>query len=316
MQPLPDLYNPQDSFRGFYAARTQDFSAAGRAAGMPAASKDGFKIAVVGIDIQEDFVRPTGTLSVPGAEADTQRFVEFMYRNVDKITSTFISLDSHLGHQIFFSGWWAYEDDGGHPEPFTMLTLNSKGEIVNAKTGRVVRPLFDPLWSVQYVRKLKTDAQLDLMIWPYHTMIGTQGHALVPSLSEVLAYHSAARLSQVQYITKGTVPQVEHFGIFAPEVEYAKHPQGGLNTFILDTIAGHDRIYFGGQAKSHCVLASVKQFLKKFRNQPDILEKLYFLMDCTSSVQHPDVDFDALANAELAKMEQLGVKFVDSTDPI
>jgi hypothetical protein len=54
--------------------------------------------------------------------------------------------------------------------------------------------------------------------------------------------------------------------------------------------------------------------VEHYANQPDMLRKLYFLKDCTSSVQHPVIDFDALAEEELAKMRERGVNVVMSTD--
>jgi nicotinamidase/pyrazinamidase len=47
-----------------------------------------------------------------------------------------------------------------------------------------------------------------------------------------------------------------------------------------------------------------------------MLKRLHFLKDCTSSVQHPVIDFDALANTELAAMERQGIQMVLSTDPL
>jgi hypothetical protein len=46
------------------------------------------------------------------------------------------------------------------------------------------------------------------------------------------------------------------------------------------------------------------------------MKRVYFLQDCTSSVKHPVIDFDALAEEELTKMERLGVQMVMSTDPV
>jgi nicotinamidase/pyrazinamidase len=40
------------------------------------------------------------------------------------------------------------------------------------------------------------------------------------------------------------------------------------------------------------------------------------LRDCTSSVKHPSVDFDALAEEDLAVMKQKGINLVLSTDPV
>lgn len=305
----PSLYDPKDAFKDMYPARTQAFAEEGRLAGLRPASKDPRKIALIVVDMQHDFVHPKGNLSVPGSQDDVNRLVDFIYRNAQEITSTYVSLDSHQEYQIFFGHWWIDPITKTHPAPFTIITVD------DVARGRW-QPLLDPKWSINYLSELKKNAQKDLMIWPEHTMIGTVGHNLVPVLSEALAFHSTARLSQVSFLVKGTVPQVEHYGIFAPEVLYPKNPNGGLNTSILDAIAVHDLIYVAGEAKSHCVLETMKQLVSYFTGQPDVIRKIRFLTDCTSSVVHPAVDFDALANAQLSAMARIGVQMVESTDPI
>ena len=78
----------------------------------------------------------------------------------------------------------------------------------------------------------------------------------------------------------------------------------------------HDKVYIAGEAKSHCVLETERQLVDHYAHQPAMLQKLYFLKDCTSSVQHPTIDFDALAETELEKMKEMGVHIVLSTDPV
>ena len=102
----PALFTTQDTTRGMYAPRIQDFTEAGRQAGLEAAANDTEKIAVILVDCQHDFVDPTGTLSVPGAQQDMARFLTWFYRNAHRITSIYASLDTHLPFQIFYSSWW------------------------------------------------------------------------------------------------------------------------------------------------------------------------------------------------------------------
>ena len=313
----PSLFSQKDAYAEMYATRTPEFAAEGRLAGLRPASKDSRKVALVIVDMQWDFVHPTGSLSVPGSQDDLARLVDFVYRNACDITSVYASLDTHREYQIFYETWWKYMDADERPAPFTMITVNPKGEAVDVISGRRMLPVIDPRWSLgTYLPQLKANANKDLMIWPYHSMEGSMGHNLMPSLREALTFYSAARLSQINFLVKGTVPQVEHYGIFAPEVQYPKDPNGGINTAVLDAIATHDLIYVAGEAKSHCVLETMKQLVGYFRNQPDVVRKIRFLVDCTSSVVHPAVDFEALAKAELKKMEKLGVQLVTSVDQI
>lgn len=310
------LYDKQDNFKGLYAPRIAEFIEDGRHAGSAPATRDAERVALVLVDMQFDFVHPDGNLSVPGAQDDLQRIVEFIYRNVGSITSIFASLDTHNQYQIFYPSWWAYQDTGEQPPAWTMVSLNPQGEAVDPN-GRRISPLIEPLWSLRtYLPTLKANASKDNMLWPYHCMEGTPGHCLMPSLSEALAFYSAARLSQVNYITKGRAIRTEHFGIWASEVADPRDPSTALNTAILDVLATHDLVYVAGEAKSHCVLETKRQTLAYFQNQPEIIRKLRFLTDCTSSVVAPGIDFDALANAEEAKMVKQGVTLVKSTDPI
>ncbi|HEX7737317.1 MAG TPA: hypothetical protein VF458_20895 [Ktedonobacteraceae bacterium] len=303
----PSLADEQDAFRSMYAARVQEFTEAGRGAGLTPAAGDGEKIAVVLVDYQHDFVDPGGTLSVPGAQADVARFLHWFYASAQSITTIYASLDTHLPYQIFFSAWWHDPRTGEHPQPFTPISAT------DVNTGRW-QPLFHPEWSISYVNKLAEQARKDLMIWPHHTMQGTSGHALVAPISEAIAWHSAARRTQPVYITKGLTERTEFYGIFGAEVQDPADPTSGLNTTLLDAVTRHERVYIAGEAKSHCVLETARQLVAHLSPRPQLLSRLYLLSDCTSSVQHPEVDFEALAEQELALMQQKGVQIVKSSE--
>src|SRR5438105_2197882 len=67
------------------------------------------------IDEQKDFCFPQGSLYVGGrsgrgALADNRRIAEFIYRNLDRITRTTCTMDSHLPFQIFFASFWVDRD--------------------------------------------------------------------------------------------------------------------------------------------------------------------------------------------------------------
>jgi len=306
MAPLTK-FDPQDAFKGPYAARIEEFIETGRHGDITPASSDSEKIAVVLVDYQHDFVDPTGTLYVPGSQADVARFLAWFYTHAHRITTIYASLDTHIPYQIFYSSWWINPDTGEHPQPFTVIT----GQDVDNHTWV---PLLEPEWSMYYVHELQQKARKDLMIWPYHTMQGTLGHMLAAPISEAIAWHSAARHTQPVYIEKGLTTRTEFYGIFGAEVPDPRSPASNLNIPLLDAVMQHDKVYITGEAKSHCVLETERQLVERYADQPDMLRKLYFLKDCTSSVQHPLVDFDALAEEELTKMQERGVNVVVSTD--
>lgn len=293
-----------------YDPEIKKYEALGKKAGLTPSANDKLRTILLIVDMQRDFVHTDGALSVPGAVEDTRRLIEWVYRNAADLTTIAASLDTHTRMMIFHPDWWKNVSSGKKPDPFTPITL------ADIKAGKW-QALKDPVWSVHYVDQLEKAAKKNLMVWPFHCIDGTDGQKLVPALHEAIAYHAAARATLPELITKGTVPQVEHYGIFAAEVAYPKSPKAsGLSTEYLDMIANYDRIYVAGEAKSHCVLETMKQMLSYFGSQPEVIAKIRFMVDCTSSVAHPAIDFETLAKAELAEMEKKGVVMVTSLDPL
>jgi nicotinamidase-related amidase len=78
----------------------------------------------------------------------------------------------------------------------------------------------------------------------------------------------------------------------------------------------HERIYVAGEAKSHCVLEACASMVRHFQASPDVIGRIHFLSDCTSSVVAPGIDFDALAERELAGFRKQGMRFVKSAAPL
>jgi nicotinamidase/pyrazinamidase len=305
----PQMFDVQDAFKGPYAPRIQEFTEAGQRAGYAPAEGDAEKIAVILVDYQHDFVDPSGTLYVPGSREDIARFLTWFYVNAHRITSIYASLDTHLPFQIFYGSWWEDPGTGEHPRPYTVISAD------DVDNERWV-PLIQPDWSRNYVHLLQQRAKKDLMIWPYHTMEGTLGHMLAAPISEAIAWHSAARNAHPTYIAKGRTIRTEFYGIFGAEIPDPEDPASSLNTSLLEAVMRHDKVYVAGEAKSHCVFETGRQLLGRFAARPAMLERLHFLKDCSSSVQHPTIDFDALSEAELAAWQRQGVRVVLSTDPV
>lgn len=303
MNNYPTIYDPSRIGTLFYPDYAAIAANASKTTLAPAVS-DKEKVHLVIIDMQVDFCHSGGSLHVPGSAGDIQRLIEFIYNNAERISNITCSLDSHLPHQIFHPAWWA-DADGNHPDPFTMISYD------DIKTG-AWRPLVMPVQSTNYVKKLEQEAKKVLVIWPYHVMIGSVGNALDPELFTAVLWHSLARKTQPTWLTKGTIPQTEHYSIIQPEVKVSNHPQGGKNKPFLDALADADVVVIAGEAESHCVLETVEDLVEDFGQKPDQLQKIYFLSDCTSPVQHPDVDFHAIAQARFADFAKQGVNFINS----
>lgn len=301
---FPTFYNPERVGQ-LYVPDASGAIAAGRASSVQP-QPTALRTLLLLVDMQVDFVHTDGALSVPGAVDDTRHVIEWIFRNLSQVTTIAASLDSHLPISIFFPTWWV-DADGNHPAPYTVIRS------ADVRAGRW-QPLYEPDWSRAYCGKLEVRAKKELMIWPYHTLIGTPGHALTPTLYEAIAYHAAARQTQPVFLQKGSIPQTEYYSIMEPEVKIPEDPLGNINVSFLSMLAEYDRVYIAGEAKSHCVLETVNSIMRFFADQSDVLSKLRVLEDCMSSVAHPTIDFEALANQAFARYPKL--RMVKSTDPL
>jgi len=281
---------------------------AGAASGTSPAADDDHRLILLLVDPQVDFIHRDGALSVPGAIEDTRRTIDWIFHNLSRITAIAASLDSHYPNQIFFPSWWV-DSTGAHPEPFTPVTSRE------LDVGRW-RPLFEPAWSIEYAHRLEEEARKQLMIWPYHTMLGTSGHTISSALYEAIVFHAAARRTQPRFVLKGTLAKTEFYSLLEPEVPVPEDPSGRLNEAFLGELLSYDSIYIAGQAKSHCVLETAASIVRRYGDQPEVMAKLHILTDCTSSVAHPEIDFEARANETLDRFAGAGVRLVASADPV
>ena len=258
------------------------------------------RILFIGIDVQQDFM-DGGALGVSGAMEDVERMTHFLYEHMDKITDIAVSLDTHTPQQIFHPCWWE-DQEGHHPAPYTVITL------ADLDAGRWSAST-DAKASRAYVEHLEQKAKKSLCIWPYHCLEGTAGAAMEERFAKMAYFHSVAKRSLLQRIQKGQDPLSEMYGIICPEYD----TKGYKNQAFLDQLASFDRIFVAGEAKSHCVLESIRQILEHYESSPEVTEKIYILEDCMSSIPgFEDMTEQTLENF----VKKYHIKRVRSTDPI
>ena len=250
------------------------------------------------IDMQQDFM-DNGYLGVPGAIEDVKRLNHFIYNNVDNITNIAVSLDTHIPQQIFHPSWWI-DENGNNPAPFTLITLKDLDE---GKWRAVVYPLE----SREYVEHLETDGKKTLCIWPYHCIQGTSGNALENQFSNMCYFHSVAKKAVVKRLVKGQEPLSEMYGIIRPEYDI----KGYVNMDFINALEKYSKIIIAGEAKSHCVLESLRQILNIVNS--NVHSKIYILEDCMSSIP----GFEDSTNEAFERFKTLyHVNIVKSTDNI
>lgn len=258
------------------------------------------RVLFLGIDVQQDFM-DNGALSVPGAHDDVARMTKFIYDNMDKISSIAVSIDTHTPHQIFHPSWWI-DENGVNPAPYTIISL------ADLDSGKW-RAVINPKASREYVEHLEQDGKKQLCIWSYHCLQGTTGAALENQFANMVYFHSVAKKTVVKRLVKGYDPLSEMYGIIRPEYD----TKGYINLEFLNSLEKFDKIVIAGEAKSHCVMESIKQILEHYETRPEITKKIYILEDCMSSIP----GFEAATNAAFAEFKnKYHVNIVKSTDTI
>lgn len=232
------------------------------------------------IDPENDFMPDIGTLSVPGAREDIKRLAWFIYNNMDNITKIMGSMDIHSYAQIFHPSWWI-DKNGNNPPPFTTITVKDYEE-------GIWTPVYETTDSINYLKGLEAGGKKSLCIWPYHCLENTFGAQIETQLMNMIYFHSVSRKTKPSFIHKGQKARTEMYGIIKAEFD----PGNGafLNTVVLKAIEDYDEIFIAGEAKSHCVLESVKQILEHYNTRPEITRKITILEDCTSCIPGCEAD--------------------------
>jgi nicotinamidase-related amidase len=295
----------------------------------PAAS-DRTRICLLAIDVQNTFCIPdfelfVGGRSGLGAVEDNQRLCAFIYRNLDRLTEIALTMDTHTAAQIFHSVFWINEA-GQHPSAMTMISLEEVEQGIWRANPAIALSLglksYDRLqsYALHYVRQLNQTGKYLLTIWPYHSMLGGIGHAIVSAVEEACFFHNLARNSQTHFEVKGANPLTENYSVLKPEVleDHETQAIAQKNTSFLKKLLDFDAIVIAGQAKSHCVAWTIDDLLTEIQaTDPQLAHKVYLLEDCTSSVVVPGVvDFTGQADAAFQRFAQAGMHIVKSTEPI
>lgn len=314
--PMPSFYNPDDTSNlwversSLVAATAAEFQ---KKYDIRPSVNDSEKIAVFGIDAQVGFMNPGGSLYVPGAVDDANRAVEFIYRNIGRITSLQFSMDTHKVFQIFHPSFWV-DKNGNNPDPFTAITTE---DIRSGKWAAIQNPKS----AYQYCESLEKSGKKVLVVWPYHTLLGGMSHALLPSVMEASIFHSIARKSQTHFEPKGTHMLTENYSVLEPEVkQIGDTVVGDFNAAFFDMLARYDRVYIWGEASSHCVAETVWSIEKRIMNtNPALIKKLYILEDAMSPVPAMgpgELDFPEVARKAIEGFRASGMNVVKTTDPI
>lgn len=332
--PTPDYFDTKkvsEVWRVPYQERAAEAKEWAEKYSIQPAASDTNRICLLIIDAQNTFCLPefelfVGGRSGSGAVDDNLRLCEFIYRNLNAITTIAPTMDTHTAMQIFHPIFWINEA-GEHPlAAVTLITLEDVQQGIWKVNPAVAHSIANGNYSalqkhaLHYVQKLSEDGKYPLTIWPYHSMLGGIGHALVSAVEEAIFFHSIARNSQALFEIKGGNPLTENYSVLRPEV--LDGPDGNSiaqkNASFIDKLLGFDAIIIAGQAKSHCVAWTIDDLLTEIlARDRKLAKKVYLLEDCTSPVVVPGVvDFTEQADAAFQRFAAAGMNVVKSTQLI
>jgi nicotinamidase-related amidase len=328
--PLPPHFDPTkvgEIWKVDYSARAAQAQEWARRFNIPPAARDTQKIALIAIDVQNTFCIPGFELFVAGRSGtgsveDNRRLCEFIYRNLGWITHITATLDTHTAMQIFHP-IFLVDEHGQNPAPLTLIShqdiLQGRWKFNPAIAASLeIDPEYGQQHLLHYTAQLQARQKYNLTVWPYHVMLGSLGHALVPALEEAIFFHTLARFSQADFQIKGNNPLTEHYSAIDPEV--LDGPNGKRialeNRAFIQQLEKFDALLIAGQAKSHCVAWTINDLLNDILvHNPRLVEKVYLLEDCTSPVVVPGVvDYTEEADAAFRRFAQAGMHVVRSTE--
>lgn len=330
--PIPAHFNPEKVdavWRVPYQRRAVEAEVWAKQNDIQAAAFDKTRICLLLIDVQNTFCIPgfelfVGGKSGTGAVDDNQRLCEFIYRHLGVITKIIPTLDTHTTMQIFHPIFWV-NNVGNHPTPAATNitpadiengTWKVNPDIANSITNGNYELLAKHAYH--YVKQLSHDGKYPLTVWPYHSMLGGIGHALVSAVEEAIFFHCIARQSQTQFEIKGDHPLTENYSVLRPEVlqSFDNSPLANKNTRLIKQLLEFDAVMIAGQAKSHCVAWTIDDLLTEIQQiDTTLANKIYLLEDCTSPVVVPGVvDYTEAADAAFAKFAAAGMHIIKSTE--
>ena len=326
--PIPEHFQPERMDQVWkipYQERSVEAREFARQHEIPPAVEDAQQVELVLIDVQNTFCLPDFELFVAGrsgmgAVEDNRRLCKFIYRNLGAISGITATMDTHHSLQIFHA-LFLVNQDGEHPDANTIITHQQveNGEWqVNPAAARTLgmEPDEANAYLEYYTGRLAEKDRFDLMVWPYHAMLGGIGHALVSGVEEAVFFHSQVRQTYPDYHLKGQQIKAEAYSAVGPEIE--QDDRGGTlaekSGFLLDLVKQSRAVFFAGQAQSHCVAWTLSDLLEQILGEdPDLADKVYLLEDCSSPVVIPDVvDYTEQAESAFQRFQDAGMNIVTS----
>lgn len=231
--------------------------------------------AILGIDIQNDFTIPTGSLFVKGADSDVIRMAAFMDKYGANIDYVALTLDSHQPIHIANQCYW--KDQEGYP-PALFSTIS----VQDVESGKW-KPQYNYELALPYLKALEEKDEA-CTIWPPHCIMGEVGWAVDSIWLRTLYSWAISYDKTYEMFYKGTNQATEHYSALKAIVDYEDAEETKLNKQLLSKLDTFERIILIGEAADFCVINTLMDLLKF---APHMAHKIIVMTDCMSWI-NPD----------------------------
>lgn len=256
------------------------------------------------IDPQNDFCDEhengfVPALPVKGASQDMRRLGAFIEGHIKFFDDISVSLDSHSSFAIERPSFWR-KADGREVDPFTFISLD---DFKNGAYFLSNEALFDKVSACLETTK-------GIFVWPTHCVMGSVGHAVFEPLLNSFKKWESLQKSNVNFFLKGDYPLTEHFGIFQAEHVFDDIAKTQYNWELYRHLTNpkDNQIYIAGEALSHCVAASTRQFVNMLiKNKEVVKNRVYLITNCMSNVP----GFEKQGEDFLQEMQDKGVTLIN-----
>lgn len=247
------------------------------------------------LDPQVDFHKG-GSCPVKGSDISSESVSNFISYNKDGIEEIFVGLDSHHRMHISHSVFWT----------------NAYGESPLINTQLSYQAINDCEWTprdqaqeiqeyvLNYAKELENKKRMAIHIWPEHCLIGSPGHAVVPSINKALQEWAEHTLNTVTYIMKGMNCLTEMYSALCAEVPIKTDQATCLDKKLIARLEEADRVIVCGQSLSHSVNFTCRDLIENWSSHPS---KLHIVLDGCSCI----AGFENEAAAFISDMKKVGV---------
>jgi nicotinamidase/pyrazinamidase len=272
-------------------------------------------IDLIAIDPQQSFTDPSGSLFVPGGDADMDRLAAFIGDVGHALNRVHVTLDQHHAVDISHPAWFA--DENGNPcKPITGMVYDAARDVFvgtcyidGSVTDYRTRKAGLHKHTKAYIESLSASGRYGHTIWPEHCLIGSPGAAVHPAVFDAMQDWARKKTSTINFVAKGSNPFTEHFSAVKAEVPQPNDPSTQVNTSFITTLEDADLIFLTGEALSHCVANTGRDIVAEFSN-PAYVQKIVLLSDCCSNVP----GFEQLGTDFVNDMLALGMKVMTAAD--